>query len=195
MPYEAARPRPASSPEELRARVPGWGLDAAPQHRRTAGEWPEPQPAPARWSSEDRQPDDPRRERSVEHRMLPPVYGTAQPLHGLSGAIRRLAYDRMSETRNTRWLLLIVGDRVEAVGAHWRSLLTRRPDDPITQTGILSEPRHRPLRSRFGRGRLDVRHTWMDPFVVLGPWVASVTAVVLLMRRLRRPDDRRGGRR
>ncbi len=36
------------------------------------------------------------RERSIEHGMLPPVFGTAQPLHGVSGAIRRHAYRRMA---------------------------------------------------------------------------------------------------
>ena len=45
---------------------------------------------------------------------MTPVFGTAQPLHGLSGAIRRLAYARFSEGRLAHWLLLVAGDRVDA---------------------------------------------------------------------------------
>ncbi len=97
-----------------------------------------------------------------------------------------MAYDRFSETKNTRWLLLVLGDRVEAVTAHARSLVTRRPDDPITQTGVLAEPRHRPLASRFGRGRIDLRHTWLDPIIVVGPWVLTAVLGVRALRRLGR---------
>ena len=118
--------------------------------------------------------------------MLPPVFGTAQPLHGLSGRIRRLAYDRLSETKNTRWLLLVLGDRVEAWGAHLRSLLTAHPDNPVTQTGVLAEPHHRPWSSRFGVGRRDLRHTWMDPLIVAGPWVAVAIVITAAVRRARR---------
>lgn len=186
MPYESEHPRLSPTVDQLRERIPGWGADAAPEHRGTADEREDLGPTGAHWAFPEHQGDDPSRERSIEHRMLPPVYGTAQPLHGLSGAIRRLAYRRFSETRNTRWLLLILGDRVEAIGAHWRSLLTLRPDNPITQTGVLSEPRHRPLRSRFGRKRLDLRHSWMDPIIVAGPWVAAIGAVIVVARRLLR---------
>jgi hypothetical protein len=184
MPYEAAKPDLAPSREELAARIPGWGSDSAPEHRRTWQERDDMEPSGAHWTFPDRQPDDPDRERSIEHAMLTPVYGTAQPLHGVSGWIRRFAYDRLSETKNTRWLLLVLGDRVESIGAHARSLLTRRPDDPMTQTGVLAEVSHHPVSSRFGRGRLDLRHSWMDPIIVVGPWVAAVVVASVAVRRL-----------
>jgi len=117
---------------------------------------------------------------------LPPVFGTAQPLHGLSGAIRRLAYARFSEGRATHWFLLVIGDRVEAFGAHVRSLFSRRPDNPITQTGVLSEPRRHPISSRVGRGRVDLKHAWIDPILVAGPWLLVGGLVVLALRRRRR---------
>ncbi|MFS0894194.1 hypothetical protein [Microbacterium sp. 179-I 3D3 NHS] len=184
MPYEAAKPDLAPSPEELAARVPGWGTDRAPEHRRTWQQRDDLEPTGAHWSFPDRQLDDPKRERSIEHAMLTPVYGTAQPLHGLSGRVRRFAYDHLSETKNTRWLLLVLGDRIEAVGAHLRSLVTARPDDPVTQTGVLAEPAHRAIASRFGRGRLDLRHAWLDPIVVAGPWVAALLLTVSVFRRV-----------
>lgn len=121
MPYTAEKPIPTPSAEELRARIPGWGADLDPANRPSypkerrdlalgvpVGQLP------------DRQPGGDERERSIEHTMLPPVFGTAQPLHGVSGAIRRFAYDRLSEGKATHWLLLILGDRVEAAGAHLR---------------------------------------------------------------------------
>lgn len=187
MPYIAAKPDLAPSAEELRSRIPGWGADLDPAVRPS---WPmeqdDPEPTGAHWDFPERQPDDPARERSIEHRFLTPVYGTAQPLHGLSGVVRRFAYRRFGEDRTVRWLLLVLGDRIESTGAHLRSIFSARPDNPITQTGILAEPAHRPLRSRFGRGRLDLRHTWLDPFIVAAPWLAAAGVVVLVVRRLQR---------
>lgn len=187
MPYEALRPVDAPTPDELRARVPGWGADTAAQHRRTGQQRDDIGETGAHWTFPERQPGGNNRERSIEHGMLPPVFGTAQPLHGVSGAIRRLAYDRLSETKNTRWLLLVLGDRIESIGAHVRSLASTRPDNPITQTGVLSEFRHRPVRSRFGRGRRDLRHGWMDPLIVVGPWIAAALFVMAAARRLFHP--------
>ncbi len=43
-----------------------------------------------------------------------PVFGTAQPLHGLSGALRRVAY-ALPEHQGRHWLLLMVADRVDVV--------------------------------------------------------------------------------
>jgi hypothetical protein len=47
------------------------------------------------------------RERSIEHAMLPPVFGTTCPPKGLSGVIRRHAYAKYSEARAAHWLLLL----------------------------------------------------------------------------------------
>jgi hypothetical protein len=187
MPYTAEKPRLTPSADELRARIPGWGADLDPADRPSyPKERFDPGATGAHWEMPTRQPGGEGRERSIEHMMLPPVFGTAQPLHGLSGAIRRLAYARFSEGRAAHWLLLVLGDRVESTGAHLRSFLTLRPDNPITQTGVLSEFRRHGIRSRFGRGRIDVKHTWLDPIIVAGPWVLAAVLVVRLVRRRRR---------
>ena len=186
MPYTAQKPDTAPSAEELRRRVPGWGADLDPAQRPS---WPQEDgsygPTGAHWDFPERQADDPRRERSIEHRTLPPVFGTAQPLHGVSGAIRRFAYARFGEGKNLRWLLLVLGDRVEALGAGAASLASARPDNPVTETGILAEPRRRPVRSRLGRGRVDVRHAWLDPVLVAAPWIGAAAAAALLLGRTR----------
>jgi len=187
MPYTAEKPTLSPSADELRARIPGWGADLDPANRPSyPKERFDPAASGAHWDLPQRQPGSETREHSTEHGMVPPVFGTAQPLHGLSGAIRRFAYARFSEGRLSRWLLLILGDRVESVGAHVRSLASPRPDNPITQTGVLSEFRRHPIASRFGRGRIDLKHTWMDPIIVAGPWVLVVVLVVRAIKKARR---------
>lgn len=184
MPYTAEKPIVNPTADELRARIPGWGVDLDEKNRPS---YPKERfdlaASGAHWTWPERQPGGGSRERSIEHGMLTPVFGTAQPLHGLSGRIRRYAYARFSEGRAAHWLLLILGDRVEAFGAHVRSLASLRPDNPITQTGVLSEFRRHPIRSRFGRGRVDIRHAWIDPIMVAGPWLIVALLVVRAVRR------------
>jgi len=179
MPYVASDHTKNLDREALRQRIPGWGVDSAPADRPShPRERTVPEDTGAHWTLPVLQEPREGREKSVEHSMLTPVFGTAQPLHGVSGAIRRYAYDRYSEGQTAHWLLLVVGDRVDAIGAHVKSLASRRPDDPITESGVLSELGHRPLSSRFGNQRADVKHTRLDPIIVLGPWVlAGVVAV------------------
>ena len=52
---------------------------------------------------------------------LTPVFGTRQPPRGLSGVIRRAAY-RIPEHKAGRWMLLMLGDRVDV----WESRLGRQ---------------------------------------------------------------------
>jgi hypothetical protein len=183
MAYRADKPVPPPDPEELRARIPGWGADLDHADRPSyPKENPDAEGAGARWDFPDRQQAAGYRERSIEHAGLTPVFGTAQPLHGVSGRIRRLAYERYSEGRAAHWLLLVLADRVEATGAHARSLFSRRPDDPLTESGVLGEFRRRPIASRFGRGRADLKHAWLDPLLVAGPWLVAGWVIVRIVR-------------
>ena len=108
-----------------------------------------------------------------QHGTLTPVFGTAQPPTGLSGALRRLSYARYSEGRAAHWLLLMLADRVDAVEHHVRSFVTLHPDNPITETGVLSEFTHHGLSSRIGHKRTDLVHQSLDPIILAGPWVAA----------------------
>jgi hypothetical protein len=47
------------------------------------------------------------------------------------------------------------------------------PDNPVTETGVLSEFRRHGLRSRLGEHRADLKHQWLDPIIVAGPWIAA----------------------
>ena len=183
MPYTAEDPRHWSA-DELRARIPGWGADVDPADRPS---YPKQRYAPgetgAHWELPEQQPEHTPRERSIEHARLTPVFGTAAPLHGLSGAIRRFAYARYSEGRAAHWLLLVLGDRVDAIESHLRSLFTTHPDQPLTQTGVLSEGRRHGITSRFGHRRADVKHQWLDPILVAGPWILAAWGVAAVTRR------------
>ena len=114
MPYTSDKPKPAESAEELRARISGWGADLDPEDRPAVPqERFDLDATGAHWEFPDRQPELRRRERSIEHAGLTPVFGTAQPTRGLSGLLRRVAYARYSEARAAHWLLLLAADRVD----------------------------------------------------------------------------------
>lgn len=119
--YTAAGPARPSA-DELRARIPGWGVDLDPADRPS---YPKLDlggaDTGAHWRYPELQDAEGYRERSVEHRFLTPVFGTAQPLRGVSGRLRRLAYERWSEGRTAHWLVLMVADRVDAVESLARS--------------------------------------------------------------------------
>ena len=175
-------PRMRETPEQLRARIPGWGADLDPADRPSHPKLRyAPESTGAHWRFPDRQPGAEHRERSIEHAFVTPVFGTAQPLHGLSGAIRRLAYVRFSEGRLAHWVLLILGDRVDAWGSHLRSFGTLHPDNPITETGVRTELT---AGGTARSGRSDRRHQVLDPVVVAGPWVAGGAVMVLGARRV-----------
>ena len=170
------------TPEQLRARIPGWGVDLDPADRPSHPKLRyAPESTGAHWRFPERQPGAEGRERSIEHAFVTPVFGTAQPLHGASGRIRRVAYERFSEGRLAHWLLLVAGDRVDAWGSHLRSFATLHPDNPVTETGVLSELS---AGGTSRSGRSDRRHQLLDPVIVAGPWVAAAGVAFLGARRL-----------
>lgn len=80
-------------------------------------------PAPvgnAHWLVPDRQRSD-RLPITGYGRPLTPVYSTAHPPRGLSGAIRRFAYS-IPDYRPRRWMLLILADRIDVLEHNPRKL-------------------------------------------------------------------------
>ena len=187
MAYTADKPRLAESPDELRARIPGWGVDLDPKDRPSVPrERFDPDLGGAHWDFPERQPEKWPRERSNEHKFLTPVFGTSCPPKGVSGMIRKYAYATFSEGRAAHWLLLMVADRVDSVGSHLRSFLTLRPDNPVTETGVLSEFSRHGIASRRGKKRADLLHQPLDAVIVAAPWVLAGRAAYVRLRRLRR---------
>lgn len=183
MVYTAGRP-PVPDRDDLRARIPGWGVDLDPADRPAVPRMRfDPSATGAHWDLPEQQPERWPRERSIEHARLTPVFGTSTPPRWLSGVVRRFAYG-YSEGRAIHWLLLIGADRVDAVESHVASLFTLRPDNPVTQTGIKSEFTHHGWKSRVGTTRVDNAHTWMDPLLVVGPWVGVGILATKAVRRM-----------
>jgi hypothetical protein len=98
--------------------------------------------------------------------------------------MRRLAYRRYSEARAAHWLILIAADRVDATGAHLRSFLTLRPDNPFTESGVKAELSHHGVASRRRTRRADRIHQPLDALIVTGPWIASAVGAFLGVRAL-----------
>lgn len=193
MVYTADHP-PVPDRDELRNRIPGWGVDLDLADRPSVPRVRfDPAATGAHWEFPEQQPEKWPRERSIEHAMLTPVFGTSTPPRGVSGVVRKYAY-RYSEGRAAHWLMLLAADRVDAFESHVASLLTLRPDNPITQTGVRSEFTHNGFKARTGTTRVDNSHTWIDPFIVAGPWVVAGGLVAKLggavMKRRRRRATR-----
>jgi hypothetical protein len=77
--------------------------------------------------------------------------------------------------------------------AHAAALLELHPD-PIA-SGLRGELRRNGIASRFKTKRTDLRHQWLDPIVVAGPWLLTAAAGYTAFKRLRRrsPRDLRRG--
>ena len=187
MAYTPQKPPTAESSDHLRARIPGWGVDLDPKDRpsvprlqyqedRTGAHWEFPERQPEKWP----------RERSIEHKFLTPVFGTTCPPKGLSGVLRKVAYRKYSEGRAAHWLILIAADRVDAWESHLRSFVTLHPDNPVTESGVLSEFKHHGIASRIGQKRADLTHQSLDPIIVAGPWVIVAGAAYVGLKALRK---------
>jgi hypothetical protein len=131
---------PAKSPDT--ALIVGWGVDANPQNDPTY---------PYRDRSEDDHSGEWRRPRqqepqvellkSVEHKWLPAVFGTASPPSGVSGSIRRLAF-RWSESNWAHWLLLMGADRVNMIEGLVEDLARGHVPNIPKEMGVPAEWRH-----------------------------------------------------
>ena len=182
MAYTREKPRNARSSDELRQSIPGWGVDLSPTDRPS---FPKEIVADtgAHWDFPERQPELMPREKSTEHKFLTPVFGTMQPLKGLSGVIRRYAYT-FSEGQTAHWLLLLAGDRVDVIESRIGAAVRGRPDNVIAETGVLSELKNQAYRTRFGQHRADLTHQPLDLVMWAAPYAAIGAGIYLALRGL-----------
>lgn len=95
-------------------RPPHWGVDLDPSRRPGVPMQRQPQPWP-----NTRFPPEPQHGKPASplhgrpNKKMPPVFGTAEQPHGLSGMVRRWAY-RYPDHTPRHWVLLLLGDRVES---------------------------------------------------------------------------------
>lgn len=178
LPYYAATTRATPPLEEVKRRIPGWGVDLDYDERTAVPmEDFDPGATGAHWDFPERQPERWPRERSPEHGMLTPVFGTACPPRGISGAIRKYAYT-LGEGMTSHWMLLMAADRVDVVESAIEAAVRGAPDNPLSETGIVAEFTRHGLRSRVReRQRVDLKHQWMDPLLVAAPYLLAGYAV------------------
>lgn len=111
--YQALQPviRPAHWGVDLdRARRPGVPMERSP------APWPNTRYPPAAQQGEPAAPLHGR-----TNKTMPPVFGTAVPLRGLSGLVRRLGY-RYPDHYPRHWMLELLGDRIDSWGVRARRL-------------------------------------------------------------------------
>jgi hypothetical protein len=124
---------------DLSSRIDGWGsdLDAAKRagvpRDRAVGIGPE-------FLYPDIEPQQAlvRIHKSTEHARLTPVFGTSSPPSGLSGRLRDLGYG-FSEGRLSRWLTLMLADRVDVIEDIVGDLARGRIPNLSREMGMRSE--------------------------------------------------------
>lgn len=76
----------------------------------------------------------------VTHRKeicaMTPVFGTTQPLRGLSGLLRRIAY-ATSETKTRHWMMLLLADRVDVLERRAAKLVKVAALVPVGAAGLV----------------------------------------------------------
>lgn len=164
---------------DLSARIRGWGSDLDPAMRPGVPRDKEPGiGSETLYPPIEQQVPTVPVHRSNEHARLTPVFGTTCPPSGLSGRVRDFAY-RFSEGRVSRWMLLMLADRIDVAQALRGDLARGYVPDLVRETGLATEWRYN--RAELARKAL-----------IAGLVVAVYTAA---SRSRHARDDRRDTRR
>ena len=134
------------------------GVDAEPDARPGFPMENEPSLAPGAHHEEiEPQPDDEHELRRAGLETMTPVFGTAQPPHGVSGYLRRAAY-RVPEHHARHWMALLLADRIDVVEDRLGGLLAR-PLEDAGYDGPAGRVRENPIAVVAG--------------VLVGVWIAK----------------------
>lgn len=87
----------------------------------------------AHWTTPERQADPGNVLKRHGLEQLTPVFGTTLPPKGLSGVIRRAAYE-IPDHRTSHWLMLLLADRVDAI--EWKLKRTLPIAVPLVAIGF-----------------------------------------------------------
>lgn len=156
---------------DLSGQIPGWGSDLDPARRPGVPRDKAPDIGPeSLYPPIEPQASSVKVHKSTEHARLPPVYGTSCPPRGLSGLIRDAAY-KLSEGKLSRWMALMLADRVHVV----EGLL-----DDVAHLRVPNLPKEMGLKSEWRYNRAGV----VRKAAVVGVCVAAY----VLYRRSRRED-------
>ena len=127
---------------DLASSIPGWGSDLDPARRPGVPRDKAPELGVERlYPPFEQQPTNVKIHKSNEHGQLTPVFGTSCPPAGLSGLIRDHAYT-YSEGRLTRWMALMLADRVNVVEDLLSDVAHMRLPNLVKEMGLRSQWRH-----------------------------------------------------
>lgn len=124
---------------DLSAAIPGWGSDMDPAVRPGVPRDKAPELGVEHlYAAIEPQVPKARIHKSTEHGQMPPIFGTSCPPRGLSGMLRDRAY-RFSEGRQSRWMTLMLADRVNVVEDLLRDLSHGRLPNLAREMGLRTE--------------------------------------------------------
>lgn len=190
MAYTAQKPNIAHPREVLQSSIPGWGVDLNPADRPGVPKERFNTDTGAHWVMPESQIATYDREKSTEHGILPPVYGTSCPPSGLSGIIRRFAYKKFSEGQSAHWVLLMLGDRIDVIESNLGDIFRGKPDNFFAEMGLKAEFKRHGIKSRLGQGRNDVKHLPIDVLMFAGK-IALAGAAVYGVKALLTPKKKK----
>lgn len=125
-----------------RSAIAGWGADL---HHAMRPAYPMERTPPrlhgVHWEAPSPQPATVEVLLSTERPGITPVFGTAVPPRGLSGAVRRLAF-KASENDVRRWLLLMLADRIDVVEGFLADLAKGHVPNVLAEMGAAAELRY-----------------------------------------------------
>ncbi|WCT14928.1 hypothetical protein [Mucilaginibacter jinjuensis] len=123
--------------------IPGWGMDADAEN--------EPTYPMKNYTGDDhnrinyersvQQPEDVEILMSIERPAITRVFGTSVPPSGLSGMIRRYAFQH-SEDRYRHWIPLILADRINVFEGLVEDIKAGEFPDMIKERGLAMEWKH-----------------------------------------------------
>ena len=125
--------------------IKGWGIDADPKNEPTypMKKYTGDDHKRLNWDRPPLQPVNIEVLHSTERPNITAVFGTSTPPSGLSGAIRRYAF-QFSENQYMHWLPLLLADRVNVVEGIVDDLKRGHIPNIFAERGMIAELKHNP---------------------------------------------------
>jgi hypothetical protein len=125
--------------------IKGWGIDADPKNEPTypMKKYTGDDHKRLNWERPPLQPVNIEVLHSTERPNITAVFGTSTPPSGLSGAIRRYAF-QFSENQYMHWLPLLLADRVNVVEGIVDDLKRGHIPNIFAEKGMKAELKHNP---------------------------------------------------
>lgn len=126
--------------------IKGWGIDADPENEPTypMKKYTGDDHKRINWERPPLQPVNIEVLHSNERPNITAVFGTSTPPSGLSGAIRRYAF-QFSENEYMHWLPLLLADRVNVVEGIVDDLKRGHIPNIFAEKGMKAELKHNPM--------------------------------------------------